>query len=154
MTTTFESAKVGDEVFSPTFGWGVIEAIDLSSGRPIRVHFFIFGDTNYYSLKGWYTDLPIQSLFWGEVVIDAPVKPVATKVVNGVKIPDISFVPIIGEYCHIPFPTHPKLYSRMYYSSYEADEYVANNNMCYPDTEEGKIAAVLHAKAMLGISTN
>jgi hypothetical protein len=30
-TTTFETAKVGDEVFSHTFGWGEVECIDPRS---------------------------------------------------------------------------------------------------------------------------
>jgi hypothetical protein len=29
--------------------------------------------------------------------------------------------------------------------------HLSDNNLCYPYTKEGKAAAILHAKAMLGI---
>jgi hypothetical protein len=156
-TTTFETAEIGDRVFSPTFGWGEIECIyDNSEKYPMLVKFYSDPDeTRYFTFEGYYyKDTMFQSLFWDEVTIEAPVKPVklaATKVVNGVEIPDISFKPDSGEHCYIPFPTHSDLYLRIYYCCPGLDEYVIANNLCYPDTEEGKQAAILHAKAMLSI---
>lgn len=78
MTTTFETAKVGDKVWSFEFGWGVIEAIELHTIYPIKV---IFEHTdNFY--EDQYTHCgkaliapPNQSLFWDEVKITAPRKP-------------------------------------------------------------------------------
>ena len=75
MTTTFETAKVGDRVWSTTRGWGEIIGIDGSSVYPISVEYdstkydkFTFGG---YSLK---THV-MRSLFWDEIAIDAPAKP-------------------------------------------------------------------------------
>jgi hypothetical protein len=150
MTTTFENAKVGDKVFSPTFGWGEIDHINMFSKHPINVRFFHDNASSGYTFEGYfYIDLPIQSLFWDRVDIEASVKPVGVKIVNGVEIPDISFKPDSGEYCYIPFPTHADLYLRIYYCYPGLDEHVVTNNLCYPYTEEGKQAAILHTKAML-----
>jgi hypothetical protein len=41
----------------------------------------------------------------------------------------------------------------MKYCSNEINNHLRDNNLCYPFTEEGKQAAILHAKAMLGITT-
>jgi hypothetical protein len=78
--TTFETAKIGDKVYSPTYGWGEIEYIeDLFSRRPIYVRFFNNDVHSYYTLKGCYCPDLIQSLFWNKVVIKAPTKPKATE---------------------------------------------------------------------------
>jgi hypothetical protein len=75
MTTTFETANVGDKVWSTTRGWGEIIEINYSSEYPLYVKYdsvgygmFTFGG---HSLKTY----ALQSLFWDEVVIEAPVKP-------------------------------------------------------------------------------
>lgn len=80
--TTFETAKVGDRVWSITKGWGEIIRIDGGYGYPIEVKYdstgydtFTFGG---YSLKTHVT----RSLFWDEIVIDAPVKPMPDLVVD------------------------------------------------------------------------
>jgi hypothetical protein len=154
MITTFETAQIGDRVYSPTFGWGEIICIDGFEHYPLGVRFKNTAiDTYYFTLEGYYyEDVPIQSLFWDEVVIEAPIKPVklaAVKIVNGVEIPNISFNPNPGEYCYSPVPTHPDLYRPLYYCHNETNEYLKNNGLCYPYTEKGKTAAILHAKAML-----
>lgn len=76
-STTFESAKVGDQVYSPTFGWGEIEHVNGSSDfYPIHVRFFHTGEVKGFTLEGYfYSDQLIQSLFWDEVTIVAPAKP-------------------------------------------------------------------------------
>jgi hypothetical protein len=75
-STTFEDAKIGDRVWSPTFGWGEIECLGRNNYHPIRVRFFHDRDNIGYTFKGhYYIDLPIQSLFWDEVAIVAPAKP-------------------------------------------------------------------------------
>jgi hypothetical protein len=150
-TTTFENARVGDQVFSHTFGWGVIAQIKEGSDYPILVRFFGGTYSSSYTVEGYfYKDSPIQSLFWGETKIKAPVKPVPIKVINGIEIPDISFKPKEGEVCCIPSPIIPELYLRVQYCSSRADEHLFTHGLCYPDTEQGKRAAILHAKAMLG----
>jgi hypothetical protein len=52
----------------------------------------------------------------------------------------------------MPWPTSTCAYHSSIFYSCEEDYYRSNNNLCYPDTEEGKQAAIMHAKAMLGIN--
>jgi hypothetical protein len=83
MTTTFQTAKVGDRVYSPTFGWGEITSITPMSIHPIKVYFSWYNVPESFTIEGYYyADLPLQSLFWDEVHIKAPVKPVGAKVIN------------------------------------------------------------------------
>jgi hypothetical protein len=151
--TTFEDAKVGDKVYSPTFGWGEIVCTNGFEHYPLEVRFQnVDIDTHYFTLEGYYyEDTPIQSLFWTEMKVVPLIKPTATKLVNGVEIPDISFIPDLNEHYYTPYPLHPTLYDRTFYCGVESDKFIIRNGMCYPDTEEGKAAAILHAKAMLGI---
>jgi hypothetical protein len=98
MLTTFEDAKVGDRVYSPTFGWGEITSINHTSIYPIKVYFSWYNVPESFTIEGYYyADLPLQSLFWDEVYIEAPTKPVSVKVINGVEVPDITFKPAKGE---------------------------------------------------------
>jgi hypothetical protein len=155
-TTTFEDAKVGDKVYSVAFGWGEVVCTDGFEHYPIGVRFqSAVIDTHYFTLGGcYYTDNPIQSLFWNEVHIKAPVKPViipATKVVNGVEIPNISYRPKTHHHCNIPAPANPAFYENVRCYNNENIAYMSALGLCYPNTEKGKAAAILHAKAMLGI---
>jgi hypothetical protein len=150
MSTTFSNAKVGDQVFSHTFGWGVIAHIKEGDDYPIGVLFLGGTYAISYTMEGFFhVDIPVQSLFWDVVGITAPEKPVQMKVVNGVEIPDISFKPTTGSRCYIPSPITPELYLRIQYCSAEADEHLAKHGLCYPDTDMGKRVAILHARAML-----
>ena len=75
MTTTFETAKVGDRVWSLGMGWGEIRDTSHSARYPIHVC-FQNGDYETYTLGGFYDDKDkTQYLFWDEIVIEAPVKP-------------------------------------------------------------------------------
>jgi len=75
MTTTFETAKIGDRVWSVEYGWGVIQSVLHAYVNLIQVKFA--GDFCIaFSLSG--SQLPwceTQTLFWDEVVIKVPVKP-------------------------------------------------------------------------------
>lgn len=80
-------------------------------------------------------------------------KPI-TKLIHGVEIPDISFTPEYLQNYWFPAPStdadgfcHQTRYAPMC----SGDIHRLNHNLCYPHTEEGKQAAILHAKAMLGI---
>jgi hypothetical protein len=86
MSTTFESASVGDRVWSITKGWGEITKILKHSSFPIHVKYDSTGyDT--FTFDGYLIEAYImRSLFWDEVKIEAPKKPmpdlkVDTKVV-------------------------------------------------------------------------
>jgi hypothetical protein len=151
MSTTFETAKVGDRVFSHTFGWGTVDEIIEDSNYPIHVLFDHNCDS--FTIEGfYYKDKPIQCLFWNECTIEAPVKPVPMKLIHGIKVPDISFHPTNQAEYHYPNTAEDSLVSTtVYYDSYAIDRFRSVNNLCYPNTEEGKQAAILHAKAMLGI---
>lgn len=56
MTTTFETAKPGDRVWSIRNGWGEIHDADESGAYPISVYY---------------------SVYWDEVEIEAPQKPLS-----------------------------------------------------------------------------
>lgn len=71
MTTTFETAKVGDRVWDIGRGWGTVEEV-LRTSWPVRVRF----DTSHqesYTYAGGVTVRTPRSLFWDELVI--PIKP-------------------------------------------------------------------------------
>lgn len=86
MTTTFETAKVGDRVWCINAGWGEIRGIDGLDAYPIAVY-FLNDEFKTYTAGGLHDEDDItQSLFWGEVKLEAPQKPlldleVDTKVV-------------------------------------------------------------------------
>jgi hypothetical protein len=71
MTTTFETAKVGDRVYALARGWTTIEEIGGSmAGFPI-----VTSGTYTYSLDGRYLVGGDQVLFWDKPTITAPAKP-------------------------------------------------------------------------------
>ena len=81
MTTTFETAKVGDRVWSMEYGWGEIVPTTAGETDTIKV-MFIDGPSSTYTLEGrrLFTHMrprcsANQTLFWDEVVIEAPQKP-------------------------------------------------------------------------------
>jgi hypothetical protein len=151
MTATFETAKVGDRVFSHTFGWGEICVIDKDNNYPIQILFAKCSES--FTREGfYYKDNPVQSLFWNECTIDTPAKPLPMKLIHGVEVPDISFHPTNQTGYYYPYPTGEDLvYFTVYDDAYSVDKFRSDNNLCYPYTEEGKQAAILHAKAMLDI---
>ena len=82
MTTTFETAKVGDKVWCMRFGWGEIRNTEASTAYPIAVY-FPEDEFETYTAGGLHDEDDItQSLFWDEVVIEAPVKPMPALKVN------------------------------------------------------------------------
>ena len=75
MTTTFETAKVGDRVWSIKEGWGEIIEIDYDSDYSLSVKYDISG-TDTFTFGGYeFIADPMRTLFWDEVVIEAPQKP-------------------------------------------------------------------------------
>lgn len=75
MTTTFETAKVGDKVWCVRRGWGVIR--DVVGGVLFPIH-VVFPNKKFssYTLDGLvnFGDT-YQTLFWDEIAIEAPAKP-------------------------------------------------------------------------------
>lgn len=75
MTTTFETAKVGDRVWCMRHGWGEVRETGWSARYPIYVC-FPNDEFKTYTAGGLYDEDDVtRSLFWDEVVIEAPVKP-------------------------------------------------------------------------------
>ena len=72
--TTFEDAKVGDEVFDINHGWCKIISIHPNSNYPINVQYNLFNKTFSYKGKSFDKQMT-QELFWDEVTIIAPEKP-------------------------------------------------------------------------------
>jgi len=84
--TTFESAKVGDWVWSSTQGWGSV--IDNHDGTtyPIRVSFNNGNIITTFTTNGMRVESDkYPTLFWDEVKITAPSKPkrMVKRVVEG-----------------------------------------------------------------------
>jgi hypothetical protein len=156
MTTTFENAKVGDKVWDFVYGWGEVIELDVSEMfDTIRVSFKPFGysekEVIYYTTGSISFNNP-QTLFWDEIKFEVPVQPPRMKLVHGVEVPDISFVPKEDEYYYYPSIEMPAFYGFTYFDTTNINDILKNKHgLCYPYTEQGKQAAILHAKAMLGI---
>lgn len=73
------------------------------------------------------------------------------KLIHGVEVPDISFTPVEYQYYCLPLLAE-HFFTHKCYRDCRYEEFIAKNGLCYPNTEEGKQAAILHAKAMLGIA--
>jgi hypothetical protein len=151
-TTTFENAKPGDRVWDIRKGWGTIDKLNPHSTYSIIVNFDLDEHGEFtYTVKGksFMSDIN-QLLFWNEVKIEAPEKPPRTKLINGVEVPDIDFQPEPNRAYFCPNPSVPKFYEDTFYDTAK-DKHRVCYGLCYPPTKEGKEAAILHAKAMLGI---
>ncbi len=75
-----------------------------------------------------------------------------THTVNGVEVPDLRFVPSKGEGYYLPHPSVAHLCTTATCGPYDSHYHRVSNNLCYESTEAGKQAAILHAKAWLGIA--
>ena len=69
--TTFEDAKVGDRVFHYKYGWKTISHIKEDSSYPIIIDYDFSYTYNGFAEK---TDSN-PSIFWDEVIITPPEKP-------------------------------------------------------------------------------
>lgn len=68
--TTFENAKVGDKVWCLYFEeWSTITDINMECKYPIQT------DLNYYTIDGRMRIKRGRTLFWDEVIITPPGKP-------------------------------------------------------------------------------
>ena len=82
MTTTFETAKVGDRVWCMRSGWGEIRSISSSKSYSLAVY-FTNEEYKTYTTEGLYDEEDLsRTLFWDEVVIEAPAKPMPSLSVN------------------------------------------------------------------------
>lgn len=72
-------------------------------------------------------------------------------VVHGVEIPDLRVSPKCGEYYYLADPTESEFTYLYLFRGDTQDNRWAERSLTYQHTEEGKQAAILHAKAMLGM---
>lgn len=75
-----------------------------------------------------------------------------THIVHGVEVPDLRFVPNEDEEYWFPHPSFVHLCAAATCGTYKSHHHRASSNLCYEYTEAGKQAAILHAKAWLGIA--
>jgi hypothetical protein len=151
MTTTFENARIGDRVWDILRGWGEVSSVTNDGYYTIAAEFGN-GQESTYTVDGReYEDTP-QTLFWDEIKFEAPVQPPRRKLIHGVEVPDISFSPKAGESFHTPSIESSCGYKEVVDVDWNfRSSYIVSKGLCYPYTEEGKQAAILHAKAMIGI---
>lgn len=76
MTTTFETAKVGDKVWCMVRGWGEVRELEIKNNDLVDVYFPSLNEYVSYTFDGIYYERDTcRTLFWDEVVIEAPQKP-------------------------------------------------------------------------------
>jgi hypothetical protein len=158
-TTTFENAKQGDKVWDFAYKEGTIKSIGTKYCGKKYINVVFETRKSILPLTYW-TDgvlvevseiYPIRTLFWGEIKYEIPQQPPRTKTINGVEIPDISFKPKDGEDYYAIDLTDKSFYVEFMWRDDEMDFTLCERGLCYPYTKQGKQAAILHAKAMLGI---
>lgn len=74
-----------------------------------------------------------------------------TYVVHGVEIPDLRVIPELGDYFYLANPLARKFFT-IHWLVMNEEKLWIERGLVYQNTEEGKQAAILHAKAMLGIA--
>lgn len=76
-----------------------------------------------------------------------------THLVHGVEIPDFRITPEIGQSYYYPDPSGEALVFRSTRREWSSsDDHRVTYSLCYEESDEGKQAAKLHAKAWLGIA--
>jgi hypothetical protein len=151
----FNNAKVGDRVWAYNRGWGTIYEVLNSRDFPIRVEFdnSSYGVYGSYQYDGKSTSLDIHpTLFWDEINFTEMRKPkVKYRMINGIKILNISFTPAPGDNYYYPYTgaAVADVRTTSFTLDCNADISRSDNNFCYPYTEEGRRVALLHAEAML-----
>lgn len=73
------------------------------------------------------------------------------KLIHGVEVPDIGITPEYEDMYYLADVYAVDLFDRQKATG-RLDFHWASIGLCYPHTEDGKQAAILHAKAMLGIA--
>ena len=95
--------------------------------------------------------LPVRPEVCWDLLLEYRRKP-KTHIVNGVEIPDLRIKPIPGQVYLYPDPSSEDLVQTTTHGRHpESDSHRMANNLCYKISSEGKQAAILHAKAWLGV---
>jgi hypothetical protein len=151
MSTTFEKAQVGDKVWSVRYGHGIVAALYSDPDYPLVIKFTKFLNSKSYTLQGNEFHHELQTLFWQEIKFEVPKQPPRIKLINGIEVPDISFRPSINRNYFYPSLEMDLYNSAFFVRGNKSDEFRVDNGLCYPYTPEGKEAAILHTKALLGV---
>ena len=106
-------------------------------------------DWQIKTVQGTWKDIGFQFIF--DENLTYRLKP-KTKLVNGVEIPDISFIPENGQSHIVPAVNINFCQNRVANLESEQTAFFINHGLCYPSTEEGERAAVAHSKALMGWS--
>ena len=77
-----------------------------------------------------------------------------TKLIHGVEVPVFEFTPKVGEEYYVADVGTPEFFEQWHKPSEDSTstQRMIERGLIYPYTEEGKQAAILHSKAMLGIA--
>lgn len=77
-----------------------------------------------------------------------------THIVNGVEVPVFEFTPKVGDKYYVANVGLPEFFDQWRRQSEDCTftQRMLERGLLYPYTEEGKQAAILHSKAMLGIA--
>lgn len=75
-----------------------------------------------------------------------------THIVNGIAIPDLRISPKYDDSYYLADPTALELTTLYRFTGTNVDKIWVGRGLTYQPTEEGEQAAILHAKAMLGIA--
>lgn len=74
-----------------------------------------------------------------------------THIVNGVEIPDLRVTPKYGDDYYLADSLSITFFNAHNFVEHRMEKLWVERGLCYQRTEEGKQAAILHSKAMLGI---
>ena len=96
------------------------------------------GWTTFKGSPGWYATSEYRR------------KP-TTHIVNGVEVPELRVKLEEGGYCYLANPASRTLFTSHKFVGDSIDKLWFERGLTYQHTEEGKQAAILHAKAMLGM---
>jgi hypothetical protein len=151
MSTTFEEAQAGDRVWAVSYGHGVVDYISIDPNYPLVIKFINIQNPRSYTLQGQEFQGEAQTLFWKEIKFEAPEQPPRMRLINGIEVPDISFRPEVGKNYYYPSLDAILCNKTFFLNGIETDEFRAANGLCYPYTPEGREAAILHTKALLGV---
>lgn len=106
--------------------------------------------TNVYFSEGKGADLTKENLekaySWLHETHGNLTNHLKPKLLNGVNIPDISFMPSYGD--SYLCPKRNGLFSKMLWKGDLFDHYALELDACYPATEDGEFAAKQHALAL------
>lgn len=143
--------KVGDYVFDPRQGLGIVVYLNLGDSRPIEV-VFLKGGFDLYSPCGkllFDDNFPSIRLATEEEIGEHSYD--KTKTVNGFKVPDVALTskPASRVYL-VPSFCGYSLFKRNSWDNSAFDHAVLETSMCYFDTAIGLDAVSKHTLALLG----